>query len=552
MTKQKIWTALTLAILSTYPIFFIYSQFPGQTEWHLAILPVALSWAVITACYLGFRRWMRSRDHAMVASVFTILFFYSFGHAAHWLGVKLVGLEKGNGHYFGYENAIVGFFWLIGASIFFYVIRKKSQWKIFTIVSQALPAMALTLAGMSLVGGLMEAITPASKDGSQASSSMEAASPTEVAKAKPDIYFIVLDGYGRADFLQALYNYDNSPFLDELKGLGFDVLTNSFANYPWTHLSLSSTLNATHLHEFGERVGKRHSSRGHIYDFLRDNRVSQFMKARGYAYVHLASTAGETMVNPYANILHSCHTGSFQHEIYRVLLDNSLLRIFVADVGKDLATCHLQNYDTLGKIPQLDPGSKFVFAHIISPHHPYLFDEHGNVLRSATVSNQFEYDKMLWSDRAAYVSQLKFVNRSILKAIKQILKDSPEPPIILLVSDHGPQAPYVELNPTEQWTIRLANLVAAHLPGAPDLLPDDLRMVNLFSYVLNHYFDADFEMSAPALQIQEDGLQFGFKELKPSQRALQNAPKAKKFLGKDVPFPAPPRKKSKKTSEETP
>ncbi len=36
-----------------------------------------------------------------------------------------------------------------------------------------------------------------------------------------DIYFIVLDGYGRSDVLKEFYEYDNSDFLRGLKEKGF-------------------------------------------------------------------------------------------------------------------------------------------------------------------------------------------------------------------------------------------------------------------------------------------------------------------------------------------
>ncbi len=68
----------------------------------------------------------------------------------------------------------------------------------------------------------------------------------------------------------------------------------------------------------------------------------------------------------------------------------------------DIASCHLQNFDALAAQASA-PGPKFVFAHFLLPHHPYLFDRDGNVLRHATISDQFEFQKRLWEDRAAYL-----------------------------------------------------------------------------------------------------------------------------------------------------
>ena len=48
---------------------------------------------------------------------------------------------------------------------------------------------------------------------------------------RPDIYYIILDGYARSDILQEIYNYDNSDFIDALKSRGFYVAEDSRSNY---------------------------------------------------------------------------------------------------------------------------------------------------------------------------------------------------------------------------------------------------------------------------------------------------------------------------------
>jgi len=55
---------------------------------------------------------------------------------------------------------------------------------------------------------------------------------------KPDIYYIILDGYSRDDTLQDFFSYDNTPFLKALEDMGFYVARCSQSNYAQTQLSL--------------------------------------------------------------------------------------------------------------------------------------------------------------------------------------------------------------------------------------------------------------------------------------------------------------------------
>jgi hypothetical protein len=67
--------------------------------------------------------------------------------------------------------------------------------------------------------------------------------------AAPDIYYIVLDAYGRQDRLREFFGYDNEPFLRELEKRGFFVARKARSNYVQTVLSLGSSLNMTYLDE---------------------------------------------------------------------------------------------------------------------------------------------------------------------------------------------------------------------------------------------------------------------------------------------------------------
>lgn len=80
---------------------------------------------------------------------------------------------------------------------------------------------------------------------------------------RPDIYYIIVDGYGREDVLRETYGIDNSEFLGFLKENGFHVIDQAHSNYTQTVYSLSSSLNLNYtLHGHKLRFLKELESQG--------------------------------------------------------------------------------------------------------------------------------------------------------------------------------------------------------------------------------------------------------------------------------------------------
>ena len=155
----------------------------------------------------------------------------------------------------------------------------------------------------------------------------------------PDIYFIVLDGYARADMLAEHYGLDNGPFIRGLEQRGFQVAEASEANYTWTFLSFASTLNMDYLPALlGRKLDASGCDREHAYRLLRDNRAAAFLRSRGYRYVHLQSTWGGTGSNPYADDFRPCGSGVFRDDYLLAITEVSWLSVFGSRASIDLAS----------------------------------------------------------------------------------------------------------------------------------------------------------------------------------------------------------------------
>jgi hypothetical protein len=318
----------------------------------------------------------------------------------------------------------------------------------------------------------------------------------------PDIYYIILDGYGRADMLQAVHGFDNTEFVAALEQRGFFVGSSSQANYPRTLLSLSSSLNMQYLDSMSSAMG---DSRlwWPVRDTVQHSQVRTKLESLGYKTVFFASSWDDTDIQD----------GDYYETPFKVKLNNfansflvfTNLRIFQGIERFGLAW---PSYDThrelirygftqLPAVASIE-GPKFVFTHIIAAHPPFVFDRLGN-----PVNPKYPYSFInppASGDnegfRKSYIDQLLFVNREILTMIDGILDHSARPPIIILQGDHGPGIT-MDLNSIKDSCLfeRFSILNAVYLPGFDqDSIPMDLAPVNTFRLIFNHYFQTKLEI----------------------------------------------------------
>ena len=140
-------------------------------------------------------------------------------------------------------------------------------------------------------------------------------------------------------------------------------------------------------------------------------------------------------------------------------------------------------------------GPKFVFAHIQSPHPPYVFDASGKPAR--TQSND-------WNGKFIdeYLNQIAFINMSIRNVINKILIESKIPPIIIIQGDHGPTLFEAKEN-ERNIKLRSSILNAYLLPEINnDLLYNSITPVNTFRVIFNHYFDAGYDLLKDQVHVQ--------------------------------------------------
>ncbi|HET8776436.1 MAG TPA: sulfatase-like hydrolase/transferase [Candidatus Limnocylindria bacterium] len=292
----------------------------------------------------------------------------------------------------------------------------------------------------------------------------------------PDIYFLILDGYGREDVLRSWYEYDNSPFLDGLRDRGFYVADRSYSNYSMTYLSVPATLNMTYL---SPDVPYDYAAADHLVE---DASVIRDLRNRGYEYVALETEFWITANAPLADVVFG--RGPFESEFERLVFESSIVGSVVPARPRHEAT--LNAFEDVASVAQM-PETTFTFAHMLVPHPPFMFRADGTVL-------PYSNDLAAGFEVGPYVEQMRFVNDRVTELIDTILDASDEPPIIVIQGDHGPQAfPYA--TPAERYWERHGILNAMLVPDSVrDLLYPGITSVNTFRAIFAGLFGEDLPL----------------------------------------------------------
>ena len=317
---------------------------------------------------------------------------------------------------------------------------------------------------------------------------------TETDKAN-DIYYIVLDEYVRDDILNELFNYDNTPFLNALRDKGFFVASESSSNYSLTTPSITSSLNMDYIQNLTDSTEDLDVN--NLTEMLHNSRILQFMAQEGYQIIAFDSGYPATQIRDVDAYLSYDAKTLNQFEI--IVMQNSLPgQIFMANLNYE--THRQRILYTFSQLAQLSnmPGKKFVFAHIITPHAPFVFDAEGNKLSPA---QHYSLDATTNAGMTqetyieGYREQIQYVNFLIEQTVTEILENSETPPIIIIQGDHGTRT-FSDWESVENSCLkeRMSIFNAYYFPEENDDLYDTISPVNTFRVILNNYFEEEYEM----------------------------------------------------------
>jgi len=483
------------ALLGLFPVLQLAAINPHEYAYGdlLAVLAVAVVALTVTYSLVALllRRW--PADVRAAVMLLIVSWFFFFIPVTDLLGKVAWRLTRPP------VMAPVGL--VLTAALLWWLLRKRPRLERFSTFMAATGGILVAFSSLSIVrsaGGQGDLVR-------RSSLARDLARPLPVRGVVPvgrntpprDVYVVVVDGYANSEILREYFDFDNGPFEDSLRALGFTVPRVVHSNYAQTRLSIASLLNFEHLTRLSGEIPAGTKPNG-ILDYLTENnRTALFLKSRGYRFAFFPSAWFEaTRTNRHADEQFKAWRGlnlygELTRTDFRLALRNKTLLWYLVPKsisGRDHA---LASFAGLKAVPDRDVPT-LAFAHFLIPHPPFVLDA-----GCGAADRPIDWAKP-WLDKEGYRGQLRCVNAQLLGVVRTLLARSETPPIIVLQGDHGSalgdqvdKKTVSDVTPAELRE-RMGAFGAYHLPaGGDSALGDTVTAVNVMRHVLRYYFAAD-------------------------------------------------------------
>lgn len=468
--------------------FYAYNVSEVEIREVVGIFAVIIIAVAIILFAISFRNKDKLND-CLIFSIFILLFF-SLGYVRDLLssvGLVYIGLFGLN-----LQNQIVLFplFVLVFIAVAIFIEKSKRDFG-SVVVFLNVVSIAFVVIPLANIVVYESGVNKESKNMQVPSYSTD----------NPDIYYIILDGYARADALQDCYGYDNSEFISYLESKGFYIADNSTSNYNTTCLSMPSTLNMEYLDPTGGKYAKMGWG---------DNKVEGLLKSKGYKYTYVTGNTYikgmEEAVDEYLG--YKPQINDFSYGFMQTTMIYPVYKFFVLNSGvpdmlsQQYRESVLYTFNKVKEIPR-DNASTFVYMHVLCPHPPYIFGEDGSPANQSNGSMLQE--GLLWQPdnpksqfeghETGYIPQVKFINSKVKETIDYIMDKSQGKAIIIIQADHG-----MRIQKDRCYDI----LNAYYFPDRDySTLYPSISPVNSFRVLFNKYFDTEYELLLDEMRVIE-------------------------------------------------
>lgn len=462
-------------LFSLFPVLFIFQYNIHEVPLQDIFLPLSITVISVFIVWIILRFFLNGKKSGLILSVIIMLFVL-------YANLHMLILNSESEFSFLGRNIILGgiFSGLVIIGIIYFVKTRRVLDNANSITN---------VISLSLIGFLVISISGYYFENSVDDSNLyflkELPLITNTESVKPNIYFFIFDEYAGQITLKNDFDFDNSKFLKKLQDRGFYVPDISYSNYPNSTESDASVLNMSYLGFLTEALGEDSKDMRIPTEIKNNSLTMNILKLHDYKIISFYGGLGATGNTKLVDEKLCSYMG-----INNDLRTNLILTYFpFTYFNTDLIHGHQREklecfFSTAPTIKGTDKSPVFVMAHLLLPHHPYIYDSEGNSV-----------DATEWSDKEAYLEQLQYTNVRILDLVDNILNNSNKESVIIITSDHGFRPGIDWENPSdENYRAAFNNLGAYYLPNHMDNLPEKISGVNIFRIVFNSYFGTDYKL----------------------------------------------------------
>jgi hypothetical protein len=480
--KKRIFRAFRIpwyfAAFAAYPPLALLLYNISEIRFSGALRSILVSILAASLLALLFRLLYRNWHRATFAASALGILFFTYGQVYDLLVKEFENLPL--------DPWLWTLWCLLAVLGLLWAARKRTR---FEKAAPGLNVIALGLVTMVSVQAIWFSVPDGSAEPAAEFASVQILEVPE-GETPPDIYYIILDSYGRSDLLKRAFDYDNSAFIQDLEAMGFYVADCTQSNYNRTDVSLASSLNLDYLQNLSADYRPPSQDRRTLWASISNSTVRLMLEKAGYTSIAFASGFAWSEVdesdvylapNSFGMSMTSFEVLLLRTSPARYLEESGLINLTELDGRhfRERTQFILDEMDDLARMP----GPKFAFIHILPPHPPFVYAPDGSFTDPAPFLNEdqrYTYE----SYTRGYRNQVEYITGQIETAVRTLLEKSSTPPIIILQGDH---APWLQ---TGNGKFLILN--AYYLPGHTDLLYPTISPVNTFRLIFDTYFGTDY------------------------------------------------------------
>jgi hypothetical protein len=472
----------TPILAAIYPFLFYcahnITEFSANNFWSIFLFSLAGGIILFLAMGLIIRNWEKS---ALVTSLVAI-FFFSYGHLRNSL------ITTNN--FFGRIIFLLPLSFIIFSFFIYVVIKMQRSFHTVILASNMIFFVLTANSAIPLISKIITDYRVSREYQTKAINNSQLKTGST-----PDIYLLLMDEYGRKDELQNIAGFDNSNFINSLKTMNFTVLDCSHSNYFWTMQSLDSILNMRYINDISNGIENTSNNLNYqkVESDIHYSRTREELEKRGYNTVSYETSYSFSELRDADYFIREKHKDLTLNPFKAVFINTTLYSVLPpiaaklglvskqSGNGQEVFANSPEYYytlkiDTFNKLEQVTElqSPKFIFAHLLGVHAPYVYDANGNYTGEQPLTPE------------NYAEQVIYNNNRVLTIVQKIIAQSETSPIIFLISDHGfRKSPEVGFD----------NFISIY---APDTIKKDLyptiTPVNLFRVLFTEQFGEDYPM----------------------------------------------------------